>query len=113
MHSKRSAAGSKRVLGSELKCFIGFLNTLKYWSEEIPNYFVKRENISSVEGFNNKLKVLKRPCYGLFNRSTFLSAFTLTWKASACILNNLHICLLPGNSQSAKYSCLPSAQKRI
>ena len=58
----------KRVKRSELKCFNDFLNTLENWWEEITNYFVQRENSGFVEGFNNKLKVLKRRCYGLFNR---------------------------------------------
>ena len=31
------------------------------------NYFVKRESGGFVEGLNNKLKVLKRRCYGLLN----------------------------------------------
>jgi transposase len=58
----------KRVKRSELKCFNDFLNTLENWWEEITNYFVQRENSGFVEGFNNKLKVLKRRCYGIFNR---------------------------------------------
>jgi transposase len=58
----------RRVKRSELKCFNDFLNTLEHWWEEITNYFVQRENSGFVEGFNNKLKVLKRRCYGLFNR---------------------------------------------
>ncbi len=35
--------------------------------EEITNYFVKRETSGFVEGLNNKIKVLKRRCYGIFN----------------------------------------------
>jgi len=57
----------KRVAKSELRCFDKFLNTLGRWWNEILNYFVGRENSGFVEGFNNKLKVLKRRCYGLFN----------------------------------------------
>jgi transposase len=57
----------KRVARSELRCFDKFLNTLGRWWEEIINYFVNRENSGFVEGLNNKLKVLKRRCYGLFN----------------------------------------------
>jgi transposase len=37
------------------------------WWEEITNYFIQRENSGFVEGFNNKVKVLKRRCYGIFN----------------------------------------------
>lgn len=57
----------KRVKKSGLKCFDAFLKTLEKWWEEITNYFIKRENSGFVEGFNNKIKVLKRRCYGIFN----------------------------------------------
>jgi transposase len=57
----------KRVARSGLRCFDKFLNTLGRWWEEIINYFVNRDNSGFVEGLNNKLKVLKRRCYGLFN----------------------------------------------
>jgi transposase len=57
----------KRVAKSELRCFDKFINTLGRWWQEIINYFVNRDNSGFVEGLNNKLKVLKRRCYGLFN----------------------------------------------
>jgi transposase len=57
----------ERVKKSGLKCFDDFLKTLAHWWEEITNYFVGRANSGFVEGFNNKLKVLKRRCYGIFN----------------------------------------------
>ena len=57
----------KRVARSELRCFDKFINTLGRWWQEIINYFVNRDNSGFVEGLNNKLKVLKRRCYGLFN----------------------------------------------
>ena len=34
---------------------------------EITNYFKQRHNSGFVEGFNNRIKVLKRRCYGLVN----------------------------------------------
>jgi transposase len=55
------------VFKSELKCFKDFINTLDHWWNEILNYFVARETSGFVEGFNNKLKVLKRRCYGITN----------------------------------------------
>lgn len=54
-----------RVRASELTCFDSFLTTLDEWREEITNYFLNRRNSGFVEGLNNKLKVLKRRCYGL------------------------------------------------
>jgi transposase len=57
----------KRVAKSGLRCYDKFIDTLGRWWQEIINYFVNRENSGFVEGLNNKLKVLKRRCYGLFN----------------------------------------------
>jgi transposase len=52
---------------SGLTCFDTFLKTLhRYW-EPITNYFVDLLTSGFVEGFNNKLKVLKRRCYGILN----------------------------------------------
>ncbi len=50
---------------SGLQCFDGFLTPVTNWREEITNYFLKRQSSGLVEGLNNKLKVLKRRCYGL------------------------------------------------
>lgn len=55
----------KEVTDSELKCFDSFIVTLKKYKEQITNYFIQRNNSGFVEGFNNKVKVLKRRCYGL------------------------------------------------
>lgn len=57
----------ERVRQSGLKCFDTFLKTLERWWEEITNYFDDRANSGFVEGLNNKLKVRKRRCYGIFN----------------------------------------------
>ena len=57
----------RQVKKSGLQCFDDFLKTLIKWWEEITNFFVDRANSGFVEGFNNKLKVLKRRCYCIFN----------------------------------------------
>jgi len=57
----------QRVRASGLRCYDSFLQTLAQWMEEITNYFLERNNSGFVEGLNNKLKVLKRRCYGIFN----------------------------------------------
>jgi transposase len=57
----------QQVQKSGLHCFDNFLTLLHAWWEEITNYFIHRENSGFVEGFNNKVKVLKRRCYGIFN----------------------------------------------
>ena len=57
----------KQVEASLLTCFDPFLTTLDTYLDEITNYFLRRDNSGFVEGLNNKIKVLKRRCYGLFN----------------------------------------------
>ena len=59
----------RRVRASGLSCYDRFLHTLEKWQEEIANYFLARHNSGFVEGLNNKIKVLKRRCYGIFNLS--------------------------------------------
>lgn len=71
-HSKESGTAAikqwmKSVGESGLRCFDSFLTTLENWMDEITNYFVNRQTSGFVEGFNNKVKVLKRRCYGITN----------------------------------------------
>jgi transposase len=71
-HTKASATAAikrwmERVRKSGLRCFDRFLVTLGNWFDEITNYFVSRLTSGFVEGFNNKVKVLKRRCYGITN----------------------------------------------
>jgi transposase len=59
----------KTVELSALTCFEKFIGTLnKNWNE-ILNYFYhrQRKNSGFVEGLNNKIKVVKRRCYGIFD----------------------------------------------
>lgn len=55
------------VTHSTLNCFNQFIKTLTKHQEPISNYFINRNSSGFVEGFNNKVKVLKRRCYGLSN----------------------------------------------
>jgi len=57
----------KRVQAAGLICFDSFFTTLDNWLDEISNYFINRNNSGFVEGFNNKIKVIKRRCFGVFN----------------------------------------------
>ena len=57
----------KKVRASQLRCFDSFLTTLENWLDDIANYFIDRHTSGFVEGFNNKLKVIKRRCYGILN----------------------------------------------
>ena len=56
------------VESSGLKVFNKFIGTLEKYKPYIANYFKDRKNSGFVEGLNNKIKWLKRRCYGLFNR---------------------------------------------
>ena len=49
---------------STLSCFDPFLTTLDTYLDEITNYFLLRHSSGFVEGLNNKIKVLKRRCFG-------------------------------------------------
>jgi transposase len=60
-------AWKQLVQESEVDCFDSFLSTLDERLEEITNYFVDRQSSGFVEGLNNKIKVVKRRCYGIFN----------------------------------------------
>jgi len=66
---RRLSAWIQQVRRSGLTCFDAFLKTLQSWWEAITAFFVARANSGFVEGLNNKLKVLKRRCYGLFNQT--------------------------------------------
>lgn len=66
--SKRKLRGwMQRVTNRKLGCFNRFIGTLTTNFEEITNYFVGRHTSGFVEGLNNKLKVIKRRCYGMTN----------------------------------------------
>jgi len=60
-------AWMQKVRASQLRCFDSFLTTLENWLDDIANYFIDRHTSGFVEGFNNKLKVIKRRCYGILN----------------------------------------------
>lgn len=55
------------VRSSGLDCFDKFIATLEEKMEIITNYFIRRSNSGWIEGLNNKIKVLKRRCYGMTN----------------------------------------------
>ncbi len=74
----------KRVRKSRLTCFDPFLVTLETWWEEISAFFVARANSGFVEGLNNKLKVLKRRCYGLFNHQHWYQRIFLDLEGYHC-----------------------------
>lgn len=66
-----------KVRHSGLTCFDAFLKTLHNWFEEITNYFLERLSSGFVEGLNNKIKTLKRRCYGIPNVTTLFQRLYL------------------------------------
>ena len=57
----------KKVKKSKVTCFETFLETLKTHKTQILNYFNGRYNSRFVEGLNNKIRVIRRRCYGLLD----------------------------------------------
>ncbi len=66
-----------KVRCSSLTCFDKFLTTLNNWLDEIVNYFVNRLSSGFVEGLNNKIKTIKRRCYGILRVSTLFQRLYL------------------------------------
>ena len=74
---RRINAWRKKVLASGLTCFEPFLKLLDSWLDLIANYFRHHQSSGFVEGLNNKLKVLKRRCYGIYNLRHLFQRITL------------------------------------
>ena len=54
-----------KVRRQGVTCFDKFLKTLQNYLPLIANYFINRRTSGFVEGLNNKLKTIKRRCYGI------------------------------------------------
>ncbi len=59
-----------KVQAGDINCFNSFTITLKKYKIEIVAYFKGRNTSGFVEGFNNKVKVLKRRCYGIVDENS-------------------------------------------
>ena len=70
-------AWCKRARQSGLAEFESFLGTIDRWMDKITNDFPGRHTSGFVEGFNNRVKVLKRRCYGIFNVGSLFQRLTL------------------------------------
>jgi transposase len=83
--SKEEAIGKirdwiERIRVSKITDFDLFIQTLENAWDEILNYFDGRSNSGFVEGLNNKIKVLKRRCYGIFNLKHLFQRISLDLK---------------------------------
>jgi transposase len=86
-HGKRKMKGwMRRVANSGLTCFDRFLKTLETNMEEITNYFIDRNSSGFVEGLNNRIKVLKRRCYGITNCGRLFQRLCLDLQGYAMFL---------------------------
>ena len=66
-----------KVRRSTLTCFDKFLTTLNNWLDAIVNYFANRLSSGFVEGLNNKIKTIKRRCYGILRVATLFQRLYL------------------------------------
>ncbi len=82
-HHRQSTAQTKlkawveKVGESKATCFNTFTKMVKKYVEPISNYFIARDTSGWVEGINNKVKVIKRRCYGLLNLKHFFQRIFL------------------------------------
>lgn len=82
-HDNRKSAMAKldrwilKIEKSELTCFNTFLKTLNKYKSSIANYFKSRATSGFVEGLNNKIKVIKRRCYGFFKTESLFQRLTI------------------------------------
>lgn len=89
-HSNRKSATAKinrwvtATIKSGIKIFDSFINTLQKYKPYIVNYFKARKTSGFVEGLNNKIKVLKRRCYGLLKITTIFQRLFLDLQGYEC-----------------------------
>ena len=85
-HQDRKVAFTKinrwisSIQKSGLCGFESFIKTLTKYKTTILNYFKERKNSGFVEGLNNKIKILKRRCYGVFKTETLFQRLFLDLK---------------------------------
>ena len=77
---RRIKAWRDKVEKSGLSCYDRFLKLLDNWLDLIANYFRHRHSSGFVEGVNNKLKVLKRRCFGITNLGHLFQRITLDFR---------------------------------
>lgn len=66
-----------KVRRCNLTCFDTFFTTLDNWLDKIANYFSDHLNSGFVEGLNNKVKTIKRRCYGILRITTLFQRLYL------------------------------------
>lgn len=82
-----------RVQATDLECFDSFIQTLKKYQNHIIQYFNGRHSSGFVEGFNNKIKVIKRRCYGIFDKSSLFRRLFLDTVGYSTFLDNTGVAM--------------------
>lgn len=67
----------QKVEASSVACYDKFIQTLRTHWKPILNYFVDRVTSGFVEGLNNKIKTIKRRCYGIRKTTTLFQRIWL------------------------------------
>jgi transposase len=75
--NRRLSAWVRKVELSDLDTFDDFIKTLRNHWQYIINYFQQRITSGFVEGLNNKIKTIKRRCYGIRKVSTLFQRIWL------------------------------------
>lgn len=74
---QRFLAWIRKVEQTPVDAFDGFIKTLRNHWQPILNYFDQRVSSGFVEGLNNKIKTIKRRCYGIRKVSTLFQRIWL------------------------------------
>lgn len=83
---KKLKAWIRQVRRASVTCFDTFLTTLEKYFGYITNYFVARHTSGFVEGLNNRVKVIKRRCYGILNTEHLFQRIYLDLQGYALFL---------------------------
>lgn len=91
-HKKETAerkmkAWVAKVESSSVSCSNKFTKTLARYETYISNYFIRRETSGWIEGISNKVKVIKRRCYGILNVKHFFQRLFLDLRGYNVLLN--------------------------
>ena len=81
---ERWSAAVERSDVSEV--FRTFAKTLRRRWKHVPDYFERRPSSGFAEGLNQKVRILKRRCYGLFGLGSFLQRLRLDVEGAESLL---------------------------
>ena len=79
---------------SDMRCFDTFVKTLSKYKIHIIQYFKGRYTSGFVEGFNNKIKVIKRRCYGISDANSLFRRIFLDTEGYARFLNRTGVAMV-------------------